>query len=362
MSKIYTLDQLYTEPLPTPAEFKEQLPMTAQLLEFIQGTRRQVVDILDGSDNRLLLIVGPCSIHDPIAAKEYAGKLKRLAAEVSKQFLIIMRTYFEKPRTALGWKGMIYDPHLDGSNNMVAGIRQARELLITLAEMQVPAATEFLDPMTYGYLGDLITWSCIGARTAESQIHRQFASGLSMPVAFKNNTMGNVDVAINGMLTASTPHTFFGIDDSGSTAAIHTKGNRHAHLMLRGGESGPNCDADSVHLALERLKKHHLPERLIIDCSHDNSGRWHEGQKQAFSAVIQQYCQGNQSIRGLAIESHLFAGNQQIPLDKSRLRYAVSVTDPCLDWESTECLILEGAALLDASSVSEALAESILAK
>lgn len=347
MSQFYTLDSLHIESLNSPIAFKQDMPASPQQIEFIQQSRQQIANILDGIDNRLLVIVGPCSIHDTQAAKEYATNLRQLAKEVSKSFFIVMRTYFEKPRTALGWKGMLYDPHLDGSNDIATGIQYARQLLLDLAAMEVPAATEFLDPLTPRYIGDLISWSCIGARTTESQIHRQFASGLPMPVAFKNSTSGNVNVAIKGVLTASCPHAFFGIDDHGHVAIVRTKGNPHAHVALRGGESSPNYDAHSLAKALELLRKNHLSERLIIDCSHDNSNRCHETQKTVFRSVIEQYLDGNLGIRGLAVESNLFAGSQNITLDKSRLHYAVSLTDPCLDWKDTEALIRENATLIE---------------
>jgi 3-deoxy-7-phosphoheptulonate synthase len=365
MSRIYTLDSLNIESLPSPSAFKQEIAAQAYHFDFIQESRRQITNILDGTDDRLILIVGPCSIHDEKAAKEYAANLRNLGESVSKSFFIVMRTYFEKPRTALGWKGMLYDPHLDGSNDMAAGIRHARQLLLDLAEMQVPTATEFLDPISPRYLSDLISWSCIGARTTESQIHRQFASGLSMPVAFKNSTSGNINAAVRGVLTASCPHAFFGIDDQGHVSIVRTKGNQHAHVVLRGGENQPNYDAHSIEKTLELLRKNHLPERLIIDCSHDNSNRCHERQKAVFESVIQQYLNGNTAIRGLALESHLFAGKQIMPLDRSRLQYAVSLTDPCLDWEQTESLILRNAALFKNKSdtvISDAAANDALAK
>lgn len=346
MSKIYALDSLQRETLPSPLAVTQELPASLSHLQFIKESRNQIINILNGKDDRLLLIVGPCSIHDIKAAKEYAKNLQGLAEEVSKSFFIVMRAYFEKPRTALGWKGMLYDPHLDGSNDIATGIRSARKLLIDLADIQVPAATEFLDPISPHFLSDLISWSCIGARTTESQVHRQFASGLPMPVAFKNNTSGNVNVAVKGALTATSSHTFFGINHLGVLSTVTTKGNPHAHIALRGGEQAVNYDSHSIKEALKLLKKNHLKEGLIIDCSHDNSNRCHEEQKSVFKSVIHQRINGNAGIRGLALESNLFAGNQPIPFDKSKLQYAVSLTDPCLDWKETEILIRWGAALL----------------
>lgn len=331
----------------SPTTLKKSLSAEESHLQFIQEARNQISQILDGTDPRLLLIVGPCSIHDVQAAKEYASHLKSLAEEVSSSFYIVMRTYFEKPRTALGWKGMLYDPHLDGTYDIVTGIQQARQLLLDLAEMRIPAATEFLDPVAPQFLSDLISWSCIGARTAESQIHRQFASGLSMPVAFKNNTSGNVHVAVHGVLTAASPHTFLGINDLGQLSSITTKGNPYAHIALRGGSQGPNYDAGSIAKTLSLLRKHNLPERIIVDCSHDNSNRSYEEQPAVFNSVIEQYVEGNKAIRGLALESHLFAGSQPIPADKSLMQYAVSLTDPCLDWTNTEMLVRKHAAYLE---------------
>ena len=346
MSKITPIDSQRMEPIPSPAEIKHFLPISSQQLEFIDQARRNVNDILDGSNDRLLLIVGPCSIHDPDAALEFAAKLRHLADEVADTFYIVLRTYFEKPRTTLGSKGLVYDPNLNGTNDIASGIRHSRRLLLNLADIGLPAATEFLDPAIPRYIGDLITWACIGARTAESQIHRQFASGLPMPVAFKNNTSGNIDVAVKGVIAASSPHSFFGIDDNGRLSIIHSNGNPFAHIALRGGEDRPNFGEESVAYAKQQLEKHHLPKRLVIDCSHDNSNRCHENQKDVFESVIQQALAGNTAIRGLALESHLNGGSQQMPLDQSRLRYAVSLTDPCLDWNSTERLITTAAAAI----------------
>lgn len=355
MSKIFNLHVMNIEPLPSPATLKHNLPATPKQLEFVHHSRNQIERILSNDDNRLLLIVGPCSIHDLIAAKEYALKVRELSDAVSKSFLVIMRAYFEKPRTALGWKGLLHDPHLNGTNDIRMGLQQSRELLLFLADLGIPAATEFLDPATPRYLGDLISWSCIGARTSESQIHRQFASGLPMPVAFKNSTSGNIDVAINGILAAKCPHSFLGIDDNGSLIMIETKGNPYAHIVLRGGESKPNYDPQSISYALQRLHHLHLPQRIIVDCSHDNSDRKHEKQVPVFQSVIQQHIQGNSAIKGVALESHLFAGNQAFLLDNSRLQYAVSVTDPCMDWTTTEELILWGKAILEKEKLPQSL-------
>jgi len=346
MSKNSTFNAPQIESIPPPGAFRQEFPATTKQLDFVLKSRQLVTNILNGFDKRLLLIVGPCSIHDTKAAEEYATKLHHLSKDVSQSFLIVMRTYFEKPRTSLGWKGMIYDPHLNGSNNIVAGISQARKLLLYLADIELPAATEFLDPVTSHYIGDLISWACIGARTAESQIHRQFASGLPMPVAFKNSTTGNIDVAINGVLAALSPHTFFGIDDMGQISIIRTKGNVNAHIALRGGENSPNYDEASIKRTLNLMKRNSLAERIIVDCSHDNSCRRHEEQEVVFESVLKQFIDGNHAIRGLSVESHLFGGSQQISADTSALQYAVSLTDPCLDWDNTERLIRRGAKMM----------------
>lgn len=357
MSKIYSLDTVLVEELISPKAFKQKYAALPASLEFVASTRRQITDILIGKDPRMLLIVGPCSIHDVNAAEEYAIKLRHLAKDVSENFLILMRTHFEKPRTNLGWKGMLYDPHLDGSHDISTGLKYARELLLTLAKLEIPAATEFLDPIAPYYLGDLISWGCIGARTAESQIHRQFASGLPMPIAFKNNTTGNVDVAINGILAALAPHTFFGIDESGQAAIVHTKGNKSPHLVLRGGINGSNYDAKSIYEVLEKLKIQRINQGIVIDCSHDNCRDDHEEQKQVFESILLQRCQGNTAIRGLSLESHLYGGNQKSN-DPKHLAYAVSITDPCLDFTSTESLIRWGSELLSSNAFEETTIEA----
>lgn len=330
---------MHIETLFPPEALKQELPLTARQAAFIKETRTHIANILNGTDPRLLLIIGPCSIHDIEAAKEYAYNLRQLAQSCADTFLIIMRAYFEKPRTVMGWKGMLYDPHLNGSDDIATGLRHSREILLHLADTQIGAATEFLDPVTPHYFGDLISWACIGARTVESQVHRQLASGLPMPVAFKNNTAGNIDVAINGILSAQSPHASFGIDATGRISILRTKGNPNTHIVLRGSENKPNYDAPSISLALDQLKKAQLPPRLLIDCSHDNSCRNYEEQPAVFLNVIQQYLAGNKAIRGLVLESNLFAGNQHLHPDRSSLKYAVSLTDACLDWPTTATLI-----------------------
>jgi 3-deoxy-7-phosphoheptulonate synthase len=334
--------EIHNEQIPTPYELKLELPITLKQCLFVNKTREQIIDILEHRDQRHLLIVGPCSVHDVHAALEYAKKLKQLANEISNTFLVVMRVYFEKPRSSVGWKGLLYDPHLDGTHDIAQGLKLTRSLLLDLAEAEIPAAAEFLDPASSSYFGDLISWACIGARTSESQTHRQIASGLAMPVAFKNSTAGKIEVAINGILCASVSHKFIGMNEQGKISIIKTAGNPHCHMTLRGGEDSPNYDPNSISRALKMLHKHNLIPRILIDCSHDNSNRNYEKQSSVFQSIIHQIMEGEKNIRGMIIESNLFAGSQGIPSDLSQLRYAVSLTDACLDWESTERLILWG--------------------
>ena len=342
MANKINLNVTCAEQLPSPYELKLEHPINLKQLNFIENTRMQITKVLDNEDPRCLMIVGPCSIHDIQAAAEYAAKLKNLAREVSDTFLVIMRVYFEKPRTTVGWKGILYDPHLDGSQSIHYGLNLTRKLLLELASLEIPAAAEFLDPVSALYFGDLISWGCIGARTSESQTHRQMASGLPMPVAFKNSTAGNIDVAINGVLSASMPHTFIGINEMGKVSMVHTLGNPHCHIALRGGENKPNYDPVSINQALKSLNQANLPLRIIVDCSHDNSNRKHEQQPLVFKSIIHQILEGERNIRGVILESNLFEGNQPMSKDPSNLRYAVSLTDPCLDWAATEQLIRWG--------------------
>ncbi|CUI17249.1 Phospho-2-dehydro-3-deoxyheptonate aldolase, Tyr-sensitive [Candidatus Protochlamydia naegleriophila] len=330
------------ELLPSYKELKSRMPTISQYGHFIEESRQTVRRILNGTDPRLLLIVGPCSIHDPASAKEFAIQLKSLAESVSSQFFILMRVYCEKPRTATGWKGFLYDPLLNGSNRLLLGIEQTRQLLLDLAQLNLPAATEFLDPLTAFYYDDLITWGSIGARTASSQTHRQLASMLQMPVGFKNGVAGNISAAINGVLAASQPHTHMALHENGWPAAIQTPGNPDAHIVLRGGESKPNYDPSSVSEALARLALTNLPKRLLIDCSHNNSNKKHERQPAVFQSIVHQIIEGNANIRGLMLESHLYGGNQPFLNDPNQLTYGVSITDSCLDWDSTSHLIQWG--------------------
>lgn len=327
---------------PSPEELRNKLPLSEAAQAFISNTRRDVARILDGEDSRLLLIVGPCSIHDLQAAKEYATRLSELLNEVSDQFLVLMRAYIEKPRTTLGWKGYVYDPDLNGGHDMEKGLTQTRRFFLDLAELSLPVATEFLDIPTTYYLSDCVSWGCIGARTTTSQVHRQIASSLSLPIAFKNNTDGNVKVAIDGIMSAANPHSFVGINPRGETALLKSKGNPHGHIILRGGKEGPNFNPEALANTLELLRQADLPARLLIDCSHDNADRLHEKQIKVFNAVINQVTEGNSAIRGLLLESNLRAGKQQHIIGGEPLKYGVSITDPCLDWETTEQLIKWG--------------------
>ncbi|MEO5862643.1 MAG: 3-deoxy-7-phosphoheptulonate synthase [Burkholderiales bacterium] len=337
-NRIYNVNILSLDVLAAPGEIKEALPLSARAEKTVFEARLSIEQILDRRDRRLLVVVGPCSIHDPIAAMDYAHRLKRLADELSDTLLVVMRVYFEKPRTTTGWKGMINDPHMDDSFEIEEGLKKARKLLLYFAELGLPAGTEALDPMSPQYLSDLVSWSAIGARTTESQTHRELASGLSMPVGFKNGTDGGLQVAINAMLSAQQPHSFLGINHRGQVAVVRTKGNAYGHMILRGG-GNPNYDAASIELAEAALAKQALPGNIVIDCSHANSSKDPSRQPQVLDDVVKQIISGNQSIVGVMLESNIHAGNQAIPVDLSLLRYGVSVTDGCIDWPTTEtCL------------------------
>jgi 3-deoxy-7-phosphoheptulonate synthase len=322
--------------LPSNLALKAQLPLDPVLTEQVAAHRRAVRAILDGNDSRLLIIVGPCSIHDPQSALEYARRLAALAADVSDQMLLVMRAYVEKPRTTVGWKGLAYDPHLDGSDDMAGGLSLSRQLMREMLRMGLPVATELLQPMAAGYFDDLLSWVAIGARTTESQIHREMASGLPMPVGFKNGTDGGVAVASDAMRSAAHAHRHFGVDRQGHPAIIETQGNPDTHIVLRGGHHGPNYDSHSVAHVRASLHKQQIEARIMVDCSHANSGKDPLRQPQVFNDVLAQRLQGDQSLIGMMIESHLFEGCQ--PLSGS-LRYGVSVTDGCLGWDGTEQLL-----------------------
>jgi 3-deoxy-7-phosphoheptulonate synthase len=338
---VYNVNVAAQDVLLTPASVKQFLPLTDQAEETVLRGRNTVERILDRKDHRLMVVVGPCSIHDPIAAMDYARRLKRLADEVSDTLYIVMRVYFEKPRTTTGWKGLINDPHMNDSFDIGEGLRRARKVLLDINELGLPAGTEALDPITPQYLGDLVTWSAIGARTTESQTHREMASGLSTPVGFKNGTDGGLQVAVNALLSVSSPHSFLGINQSGQVAVIRTKGNRYGHIVLRGGSKGPNYDSVTIALVEKELARHKLAPNIMVDCSHANSNKDPALQPLVMHDVAHQVMEGNQSISGVMLESNIHAGNQSIPSDLSQLRYGVSVTDGCIDWATTEKLLRE---------------------
>lgn len=321
--------------LEPPFELKAELPISESSLATVTHSRAVVRDILDRKDHRIFAVVGPCSIHDVDAAMDYAARLKRLADELSDTIYIIMRVYFEKPRTTVGWKGLINDPYIDDSFKIQEGLRIGRKLLLDITELGLPTATEALDPISPQYLQDLITWSAIGARTTESQTHREMASGLSSAVGFKNGTDGSLNVAINALKSVSSPHRFLGINGAGQVAIICTKGNRYAHMVLRGGTAGPNYDSVHIRVCEDDLQRAGLAPNIMVDCSHANSNKDHNLQPLVLDNVANQIIEGNRSIVGVMIESHLEAGNQPIPQRLSELRYGVSITDACIDWDTT---------------------------
>lgn len=323
-------------PLPSPSELKLALPAPS----FPKEARNTAKRILLGKDRRLAVLVGPCSIHDPISAREYATRLKNLAQDVEETLFLIMRVFVEKPRSRTGWKGILYDPFLDASHDIGSGLRIARELLVDLAEIGIPAATELLDPLASFYLDDLITWGLIGARTSASPVHRQMASRLSFPVGFKNDLFGSLEPAIFGVLSARKPHSHLGLDPRGVVSAIESSGNPLTHIVLRGSEKEPNYDTTSVEYALTRLSEHELEPRLIIDCSHGNSGKNLKRQQEAFVSVIEQVSSKPKcGIAGVMLESHLFGGKQSLHENPDLLTYGMSITDPCLSWDETEELL-----------------------
>jgi 3-deoxy-7-phosphoheptulonate synthase len=322
----------------SPIALSEQLPLSDQARENVLASRSTVNNILSGKDKRLMVIVGPCSIHDLDAAKVYAKKLQTLQEEVKDTLYLVMRVYFEKPRTTIGWKGLISDPDMDNSLDVDKGLYQSREFLTWLAELGVPAATEALNPITPQYLADLVSWCAIGARTTESQTHREMSSGLSMPVGFKNGTDGNLDMAINAIQACSAPQSFLGINDQGQISTFKARGNKSAHVILRGGKT-PNYSVEDIAYCESLLRKNNLPERVMVDCSHGNSNKDYRLQGQVVSAIGQQIVDGNTSLFGIMIESNLFAGNQPIPSDLSQMQYGVSVTDGCIDWKETESVL-----------------------
>ncbi len=342
LSPTADLNVAQVKSLVSPRRIKDSLPLSVTSHRTVLEARETIARILNGQDQRMLAVVGPCSIHDEKAALEYARKLSTVAVEVRETMLVVMRVYFEKPRTTTGWKGLINDPHLDGSFDMEEGIRLARRLLLAINDLGLPAGTEMLDPITPQYIADLVSWVAIGARTIESQTHRQMASGLSMPVGYKNATDGDLQTAIDAMKSARSSHSFLGIDEDGTTAIVQTRGNAVGHLILRGGRGGPNYDAASVADAVTRLAKAGLPTSLMVDCSHANSNKQYRNQALAWKDVIIQRAAGNRDLVGLLVESNLNEGNQPFPRPASELRYGVSITDECIGWEMTEELLRWG--------------------
>ena len=341
MQKTSDINVVETRALPSPAQLLQTLPKSDAQADFVTQTRREIHRIIFTDDKRFLLVVGPCSIHDLDAGREYARRLAALAREVSDRVMVVMRVYFEKPRTTVGWKGLIMDPRLDGSHDIATGLATARAFLREVLDLGLPTATELLDPITPQYIADLVCWSAIGARTTESQTHRQMASGLSMPLGFKNCTDGSLQAAINAIKAAAQPQTFLGINLDGLSSAIVTRGNPDCHVVLRGGASGPNYAPADIARTEALLEKAGLPKSILVDCSHDNSAKQPERQPEVMQALISQITAGNRSIMGAMIESNLAAGNQPFPQPKEKLRYGVSITDGCIDWATTENLIRE---------------------
>ena len=338
--RLQNINVVSSELLATPEAIKGDLPLTQAAEDFVYRSRQAVRRILDRDDPRLFIVVGPCSIHDPVAAREYAQRLAGLAAKVDRTMLLVMRVYFEKPRTTVGWKGLINDPDMDDSFHIEKGIRVARELLLFLADLGVPAATEALDPIMPQYLSELITWTAIGARTTESQTHREMASGLSTPVGFKNGTDGSLTVAINALQSVRHPHHFLGITQQGQSAVFRTRGNKYGHIVLRGGGSRTNYDSVSLALAERELDKAGLPANIVVDCSHGNSNKDPGLQPLVAENLVNQILEGNRSLVGFMLESNLHWGSQPLSSDRSQLQYGVSVTDACVDWATTESLLL----------------------
>ncbi len=334
--KVHNVNVASQNVLITPEQLKLALPMSESVRDTLAGSRRTIENILDRRDSRIFVVVGPCSIHDPAAAMDYARRLKALADELDDTLYIVMRVYFEKPRTTVGWKGLVNDPYLDDSFDIEQGLHIARKLLMDILELGLPTSTEALDPISPQYLQDLVTWTAIGARTTESQTHREMASGLSSAVGFKNGTDGSLTVATNALNSAANPHRFLGINGQGQVSVFTTKGNRYGHIVLRGGTTGPNYDSVHIKLAEDALEKAGVSRNIMVDCSHANSSKQPELQPLVVENVANQILEGNTSIIGLMIESNLKAGNQAIPANLRELEYGVSVTDGCIDWQTTE--------------------------
>ena len=340
---VNNVNVLSQELLPTPEQVKRELPLSGQAEQTVVAGRQVIRDILDRRDPRMFVVVGPCSIHDVEAAMEYAAKLKTLAAQVKDQLFLVMRVYFEKPRTTVGWKGLINDPDMDDSFHIEKGLFLARKILLDLAELGLPTATEALDPISPQYLGDLVTWTAIGARTTESQTHREMASGLSTPVGFKNGTDGSLSVAINALHSVSRAHHFLGINQAGQCAVFRTRGNAYGHIVLRGGGGKTNYDSASIAQCEHELTQAGLANNIVVDCSHGNSNKNPAMQPMVVDVCVDQIVAGNQSIVGLMLESNLLAGTQPINGGRANLKYGISVTDPCISWETTEETLLRAA-------------------
>jgi len=334
-------------PIIAPADLRQVFPLSEEASEFVAASRTSIKEILKGKDPRLMVVVGPCSIHDPAGAHEYAHRLAGLSNELSDQLLLIMRVYFEKPRTTVGWKGIINDPDMDGSHQISKGLGIARGLLNRITAHKLPVATEMLDPITPEYLADHLSWGAIGARTTESQTHRELASGLSFPIGFKNGTDGNLQIAIDAMIAALHPHHFLGINREGLTSIVQTTGNPDVHIVLRGGKK-PNYAPEDITKTEEMLEKNGLFPTIMVDCSHGNSEKNHEKQPQVLESVVDQIAAGNRSISGVMIESYLEAGNQPMPENPKQMKYGVSITDKCIDWATTERILRQAHARLKA--------------
>lgn len=335
MVQTNNLNVLEVTPIIAPSDLKQVFPLTLSGANFVNASRETIKSILNGKDKRLLVVVGPCSIHDPLAAIEYAKRLVKLAEELQEQLFIIMRVYFEKPRTTVGWKGLINDPDMDGSHQISKGLGVARQLFCAITDLRLPIASEMLDPITPQYLSDMVSWGAIGARTTESQTHREMASGLSFPVGFKNGTDGGLKIALDAMAASCRSHSFLGINSEGHSSIVHTSGNPDIHMVLRGGDNAPNYYQEDVKKASELLKSKQLPPAIMVDCSHANSEKDHTRQSKVLDNIIEQLITTPDSISGVMIESNLNAGNQSIPDNLKQLKYGVSITDKCVDWETT---------------------------
>jgi 3-deoxy-7-phosphoheptulonate synthase len=333
-------------PIIAPADLRQVFPISEEASEFVSSSRDQIKSILQGKDPRLMVVVGPCSIHDPNGAHDYAHRLARLSAEISDQLLLIMRVYFEKPRTTVGWKGLINDPDMNGTHQISKGLGIARSLLSKITDHRLPIATEMLDPITPEYLADHLSWGAIGARTTESQTHRELASGLSFPIGFKNGTDGNLQIAIDAMIAALHPHHFLGINRDGLTSIVQTTGNPDVHMVLRGGSQKPNYSPEDIKKTEEMLEKAGLFPTIMVDCSHGNSEKDHEKQPLVLDAVVDQIEAGNRSISGVMIESYLEAGNQPMPKEPGQMKYGISITDKCIGWNTTEQILRKAHARL----------------